>query len=94
MTGYFSDDDGVEYGDDGPCPHCDVVLMFELYQQQGWDNEEIVAEIIKGLAAVVATAPDDAQGEVIKFIQDAFPAFVQREATNTAVAQSKHNTQH
>ena len=94
MTGYFSDDDEDEHEEDEACPHCDVMLMFVMYQQRGWDNEEIVAEIIKGLAAVVATAPDDTRGELIEFIQDALPAFVQREVTNTAVAQSKHNTQH
>jgi len=94
MTGYFTDNDEDEYDDEKSCPHRDILLMFAMYRSQDWDSDEIVEEIVHGLAVILSTAPLDHQADMIRFVQENLPEFVKGEAIHTAVGQAKYNTQH
>ena len=45
--------------DEENCPHCDVMTIFVAYGARGWDSQDIIEQVFKGLVSLVATAPDD-----------------------------------
>ena len=45
--------------DEENCPHCDVMTIFVTYGAMGWDPQDIIEQVFRGLISLVATAPDD-----------------------------------
>ena len=45
--------------DEENCPHCDVMTIFVTYGAGGWDPQDIIEHVFRGLVSLVATAPDD-----------------------------------
>lgn len=92
MANHFSDEE--EEDDLDGCPHCDVMMLFKMYRGLGWDQDDIIEDIVRGLASVLASAPKERRDVMVAGIQDVLPEWVDQEETHTAMAQAEFSTQH
>ena len=76
--------------DEEDCPHCDVMTIFVTYGARGWDPQDIIEQVFRGLVSLVATAPDDLRENMTLNISEHIGEYVEEVRANMTDHSIRH----